>query len=664
METKEVKQDKAINEFQKHRKFDSKAVKWMWSIIVGLIPVFGILYVLGIHEMIGLTLYSQQYIGMFMALMLSAVFISVPATKKSSRTKVPWYDWILAVLGFCAGLYIVINYPNIVMTMGVITHARFYMSVLAILIILEAIRRILGKGLLIIVLVFIAYAFFAPHLPWIFKGTKTPTAQLFSYLYLDSNSMLSLLDIAATIALSFIVFGQILLHFGGADIINDFAISAFGRFRGGPAKGAIIGSSLVGTITGGPVANVLLVGNVTIPLMKKNGYTAAEAGAIESVASTGGSIMPPVMGVAAFIIAETLGVSYSKIALASLIPACMYYACLFFQVDLLAGRKKIGRLSKENIPVMKNVLKRGWLIAPPLLALVYFLFFKGMSPQLSGVYASAVAIIVLGFQKSVRSKLLKVIPLVFVDSGRVILEIGVVLSAAGIVVGVTSVTGLGFNLGMILSSFGHYGLLPLLILCAIVSLILGMGMPAVAAYALVAVLVAPTLVKLGVNPISAHLFVYYFAIISNFTPPVAMACFTAAPMAQESPTKIGIQAFRLGIVGYIVPFLFVYAPNLMIGVQNHHVPWMDTVLTIGTALIGCFLLSMALVGFLYKRLNVLKRVIALVLAVSLFAPFSIWQYSWILNLVAFVLTVLFFIFEWFTSKKTTFDPAIQKTNQA
>lgn len=660
VEMKHVKEN-PDEEFKAYRKFDNKIVKGLRDTILALIPIFGIIYILGLPQKMGLTFYAQQYIGLFLGLILCAVFISVPATKNASKSKVPFYDWILAVLGLSAGFYILINYPTIVTTMADVTPTRFAFSVMAVLIILEAIRRALGKGLLIIVLVFIAYAFLAPYLPWIFKGSPTTTTQLFNYLYLDSNSLLDMLNLAATIALSFILFGQILFYFGGADIINDFAISAFGRYRGGPAKGAIVGSSLVGMITGGPVANVLLVGNVTIPLMKKNGYTATEAGAIESVASTGGSIMPPVMGVAAFMIAETLGVPYSKICLAALIPAILYYACLYFQVDLLAGRKGLGRLSKENIPVFKDVMKKGWLILAPLVALVYFLFFKGMTPQTSGVYASAVAVIFLVFQKNIRRKALKLIPLIFVDTGKVLLELGVVLSAAGIVVGVTSVTGLGFNLGMILSSFGHYGLLPLLILSAIVSLILGMGMPSVAAYALVAVLVAPTLVDLGVNPIGAHLFVYYFSIISNFTPPVAMACFAAAPIAKESPTKIGIEAFKLGLTGYIVPFLFVYAPEMMIGVQNGS--WVNTLLSFLTAVLGSFLLSMALIGFLYQKLNSVKRILSLVLAICLFIPVSAWQFSWVINGIAFVGMILFLVKEWLGNKKGGFSTNVNNANE-
>ncbi|MDC3411903.1 TRAP transporter permease [Terrihalobacillus insolitus] len=656
------KNDETDADFQKYRHFDNKFVKVFWNILLILIPVLGILFVFGVHQRLGISLYSQQYVGLFLGLMLSAIYLSVPASKNARKDKVPWYDWILAVLGFNAGLYVFIYYPKIVMAMGIVDTSRFVFSVVAVLLILEAIRRVLGKGLLTVVLVFLLYGYFAPYFPGVFKGTGTPINQLFSYMYLDSNSLLQMLNIAATIALSFIFFGQILLHFGGGEILNNFALSTFGRYRGGPAKGSIVGSSLVGTITGGPVANVILTGSVTIPLMKKNGHSAREAGAIESVASTGGSIMPPIMGVAAFLIAETLGIPYAEVALGALIPAVLYYVCLFFQVDFMAGRKDLGRLKKDEIPDLLKVLKKGWMIIPALGTLIYFLFFLGYSPQVSGIYASLAAIVFLSIEKSVRKQLLTLLLRVFIGTGKVMLEIGIVLSAAGLVVGITGITGLGFNLGLMLSGLAEFGLLPLLIVSAIVSIILGMGMPSIAAYALVAVLVAPTIIDLGVSPLAAHLFVYYFAIVSSFTPPIAMACFTAAPIAKADPNKIAFSASRLGIVGYLVPFLFVYAPELLLG-SNTEVSLGQTILTVSTALIGCYLLSMALEGFLFQRLSIINRIIFTILSACLFIPYSVTQYSWIINGVAVVIAVIFVFKEWKKIKKEDAPPIINSVKE-
>lgn len=642
-------------EFGKYRNLKNPFLKAFLNIVLITIPIIGVLYVLGIHQRLGLSIYTEQYIGLFLALILCATFLIVPATKNASRDKVPWYDLILSAVGLYAGLYIVLYYPEIVLNMGFVTTERFVLSVIAIVLILEAIRRILGLALLIIVAVFLSYGFLAPYLPGVLKGSYVPPEQLFNYLYFDPSSMLNLLNIAATIGLVFILFGQVLLHFGGGDMLNNIALSLFGRYRGGPAKGAIVGSSLVGSITGSPVTNVLLTGSVTIPLMKKNGYTSTQAGAIEAVASTGGQIMPPVMGIAAFIIAETLGLPYSEIALAAIIPALLFYICLFLQVDLIAGRDGISRLSKENIPVFKKIIRTAWMIIVPLAALIYFLFIQGYSPSVSGVYASGIAIIILSFQKSILKKWLKLFYNIFLDTGRTMIEIGLVLGAAGLVVGITGITGLGFNIGYILTSVAEYGLLVLLIMSAAVSIVLGMGMPSVAAYTLVAVLVAPTIVQFGVDPLAAHLFVFYFAILSNFTPPVAMSCFAAAPIAQESPHKIGFRAMRLGLVAYIVPFLFVYAPEMLLRSEST-VHWTSTAITIFTALAACYFLAIAVEGYFIQKLSNVKRFLAVILAASLFLPHSLWEYSGVVNLVGLILAVLFLLNE--KRRKKESDPVL------
>lgn len=631
-------------EIHKFRQLKHPVVRGILYVILGLMPLAGILYILRIHQYLGISLYGAQYIGLFLGLVLSAIFIGVPATKKSPRDRVPWYDWILAALGLYGGLYLLIYYPQIVMKLGIVTTGRFILSVIVVILILEAIRRALGNLLVIVVLVFISYAFLAPYLPGVLQGSRTPVDQLFNYLYLDPNSMLNLLNIAASIALSFLLFGQVLLFFKGGDIMNDFALSLFGRYRGGPAKGAIVGSSLVGTITGGPVVNVMLTGSVTIPLMKRSGYTAAQAGAVESVASTGGQIMPPVMGVAAFIIAETLGIRYAEVALAALIPAIMYYLCLFFQVDFAAGRMGLKPLDKADLPSLRKVFRTGWIILPIMFSLIYFLFIKGLSPSTSGLYATAIAVIFLGLQKSVRQTMLRQIPKIFVETGKMLTDIGIVIAAAGLIVGITGITGLGFNMGFVLSSFAEYGLFPLLLMCAIVSVILGMGMPSVAAYSLVAVLVAPTLVELGVHPLAAHLFVFYFSIVSNFTPPVALACFAAGPIAKESPHKIGFQAMKYGIVAYIVPFLFVYAPALILN-PTEQLSMLEMAVIIATAIIGCMLLAMAVEGYSFRNMNAIKRIVLAVIALCLMLPTTMWSFAPMLNLIAFIGAALFIINE-------------------
>lgn len=636
------------------RNLKNRPTALLWQAALCLIPISGILYILGVHQYLGITLYKEQYVGWFMALMLTSVFMGIPAGKNAPRDRIPWYDMILSVSGFVVGMYVVIQYPQIIMTFGYLNPGRIVLSTIAVFLVIEAIRRTVGWTLVFVVLGFLLYGFFAPSFPGVLKGTETSAGQLFNYLYLDPNSLFNLLAIAGTIALAFILFGQVLLRFKGGEILNNFALSAFGRFRGGPAKASVVGSSLVGTITGGPVTNVLLTGNVTIPLMKRNGFSSTQAGAVESVASTGGQIMPPVMGIAAFIIAETLGVPYAEIALAALIPAVLYYICLFAQVDLIAGRNQAKQTSSAELPSFRQSFMTGWMIIPAFAILVYALFIKGYTPSYSGLFAALFALVFLLFNREVRKGIVKNLYSVFVETGKTLLDIGVVLAAAGLVVGITGITGLGFNLAQMLSSIAENGLFLLLLVSAVVSVILGMGMPSVAAYSLVAVLVAPAIVELGVDPVAAHLFVFYFSIVSNFTPPVALACFAAAPIAKANPHKIGFQAAKLGLVAYIIPFMFIYSPELLLrfGPEQSIV---NSTITIISAIVAGGLLAFAAEGFIFQSLNLIKRATLAVSAICLFMPLATFGWSWLINLVAFILSILLIVNEWWIRKKTKAD---------
>lgn len=630
---------------KKTRDIKNPFVRNIWMIILALLPISGVLYLLSIHEYFQIFIYKEQYVGWFLALMLSGIFLGVPAGNRASREKIPWYDWILAALGFNAGIYMLIFYPQILDSFGQVTLIRYILSIIAVLLILEGIRRVIGKALLIIVGVFLFYGLFSEYFPGILRGSRTSKDILFNYLYLDANSLISLLSIASTIALTFILFGQLLLHFGGGDILNRIAIALFGRFRGGTAKAAVVGSSFVGSITGDSVSNVTLTGSVTIPLMKKNGFSSTQAGAIEAVSSTGGQIMPPIMGIASFIIAETLGIPYSHVAIAALIPAIMFYIALFLQVDFMAGRIGLPRLSKEEIPSFKKAIKAGWVVAPPFLILIYLLFFKGYTPPLAGLYSTLAGFVFLGFQKDFRNKIMRLLIATFINTGKVLLEIGIILSAAGLVLGITGVTGLGFNISLILSEVGAFGLFPLLIICAIASIILGMGMPSVAAYTLVAILVAPSIVEFGVDPLSAHMFVFYFSVISNFTPPVALACFAAAPIAGANPHAIGFKAMGLGIVAYIVPFMFIYSPEILLSAegQNWSIGYIVSTLIILPAL---YFLAGSVEGYILQKMGLLKRIFAALLSLGLLFPASIWDLHWIIKTTSFILMILFIYNEW------------------
>ncbi|MGJ9385280.1 TRAP transporter permease [Salipaludibacillus sp. CF4.18] len=617
----------------------------IWKTILFLIPLAGILYILSVYQWMGFALFLEQYTGLFLALILAGVFIGVPMNVNASRTRVPWYDILLAIAGLSAGLYISIYYPTIVIYFGYVTTDRVIVCVIAILLILEALRRLFGWALVCVVGAFFVYALVPSIFPGPLKGERGSLDQLFNYLYLDSSSLLYMLNIASTIALAFILFGQILLKFGGGEIFNNLAFAFFGRFRGGPAKASIVGSSLVGSVSGGPVSNVMLTGSMTIPLMIKNGYTRRQAGAIESVSSTGGMIMPPVMGIAAFIIAETLGVPYVEVVIAAIIPAFLYYLCLFVQVDLKAAKQGLHGMSKDEVPKAKKVLATGWIIIPVFGALLYFLFVAGYTPTTSGVYTALMAIPILLIQKTQRHRIFQRLMEAMVDTGKTLLDIGIILAAAGLVIGIVGITGLGFNLALTLVEIGQSNLILLLVTSGIVSIVLGMGMPAVAAYALVATLVAPALVELGVNPMAAHLFVFYFANMSNFTPPIAVASFAAATIAKESPYKIGFSAMVFGFVGLTVPFLFVYSPSLLLGV-GENISDVTRTATIISVIIGCVVLSICFVGYLFKKLSSLKRVVFGISALLLLLPvYEGMPYMWTLNVIGLTLFIVLFAIE-------------------
>ncbi|GAA0440268.1 TRAP transporter permease [Lentibacillus halophilus] len=616
----------------------------VWKIGLLLIPISGVLYILGIHQKLGFSVFKEQYSGLFLGLVLAGIFIGVPSSKNEDGTKVPWYDWIMALMGLFAGLFIAVYYPVIVNYFGYVTPDRVVISIMAILLILEALRRTFGWSLVCVVGVFLIYAFFPSIFPGPLQGERSAIDDLFNYLYLDTNSLLYMLNIAATVALAFILFGQILLKFGGGDIFNDLAFSFFGKFRGGPAKASVAGSSLAGSISGGPVSNVMLTGSMTIPLMIRNGYTRKQAGAIESVASTGGMIMPPVMGIAAFIIAENLGVPYGEVVIAGIIPAVLYYLCVFVQVDLKAAKQGIYGIDKSDLPNAKEILKIGWIIIPIFGALLYFLFVVGYSPTTSGVYAAVVAIPFLLIQRSVWKSVGNRLMNALLGTGQSLLDIGIILAAAGIVTGIVSITGLGFNLALALTQIGETNLLLLLITSAAVCIILGMGMPAVAAYALVATLIAPALVELGIHPMAAHLFVFYFANMSSFTPPIAVASFAAATIAKENPYKIGFSAMAFGVVGLIVPFVFVYSPHLLLGVGENNI---GTAMIMNfAAILGFIMLSISFVGYLFNDLKVGTRLLFAVAAFLLLFPINQgFAFLWSLKGIGLILSAALVFWE-------------------
>lgn len=584
-------------------------------VLLSLIPVVGILYVMDVQLYMGKPFLREQYVGFVLALVLGAVFLTVPAGRKSPRTYVPWYDSGAALLGLSTGLYLTFFYPGLINTLGDITPERVVLGTLALLAVFEATRRLLGWFLLVIAGIFAFYARFSYLFPGMLYGRGLPWDQLINHLYIDSNALIGIpLFVIGTIVLAFVVFGQVLFATGGGQVLTDLAFAAFGRFRGGPAKMAVIASSLFGTMSGSAVANVVTTGVITIPMMKQTGYSPQMAGAIEAVASTGGLLMPPIMGASAFIMAEFLAIPYARVAIAAFIPAVLYYVALFVQVDLEAGKRGLRGLPREHLPSVRDVARRGWPFVIPPLLIIYVLFVMNLDPAKSGIYGAAAALIINLARRKGRLGLRKLAELLEA-TGRVMLEIGVVGAVAGVVIGLVTVTGLGFIFSLLVVKFAAGSALLLLAVGALAAMFLGMGLPAVAVYILLAILLAPALVELGLEPLAAHLFVIYFGNLAMITPPICVAAYAAATLAGSDPIKTGFEAMRLGTIAYVVPFVFAFSPVLLLQGAPAEI-----VLAVVTAVAGATLLGIALEGYLFRKLHWLKRVLIGMAAVALLVP--------------------------------------------
>ena len=617
---------------------------WATQALLIAIPVAGMFFLLDVPQRVDWQVFHEQYIGLFLALTLGAIFLLIPGSKRYVQ-RIPWYDWLAAALGLLVGFYVFVKFPEISNSLGDIYIERVILGSITVILLAEACRRLVGWPLVIIASVFIFYAFFAYLFPGDFYGRGWSIGRLATYLYLDANGIIGQpLQIGASIVLVFVLFGEALYAIGGAAFLSDFSLAVMGRFRGGQAKIAIVSSSLFGNISGSAVANVVVDGAFTIPMMKKAGYPAPVAAAIEAVASTGGQIMPPVMGAAAFLIAEYLAIPYAQVALAAFVPALLYYIALFIQVDLLAARNGIYGLPPAELPRLLPVLRRSAGFIVPLTVLIIWMFFLNRRPEVAGLLAVASALVVGFLTPGVKlgpRELLNIL----INTGRGMLEIAAITGLAGVVIGVLQLTGLGFTLTLTLLNVGQNSAILLLILTAIVSIILGMGMPTTAVYVLLAVLVAPGLSKLGILPIAAHLFIFYFGMLSMVTPPVCLASYAAASIGKTDPVKTGWEAMRLCAIAYVVPFLFVFSPALLlIG------SWYAVAISIATAIVGAVLLGIGLVGYLFRPIGVLKRFFFLVAAAGLLIPVvetgTYTNLTWAINAGGLLLAVIMIVIEW------------------
>ena len=618
------------------------------------LSVLGSIWALEVQNYFEIAFFKQQYLALFLALALGSVFIAVKAYPKQPGDSVPWYDWLLALGGFAVGLYVTILYPTIAYRLGILSPDRWIFGGLALILILEATRRVAGGTLAWLALGVILYTRFAEWLPGIFYAKSASWARIASYLYLDSNGMLGLpIDVAAGVVVAFILFGQALYAVGGDKFLTDLALIATGRYRGGPAKVSVVSSALFGTVSGSAVANVVVDGAITIPLMKRTGFSSHMAAAIEAVASNGGQITPPVMGAAAFLMAEFLNIPYGQIALAAAIPAALDYLALFTQIDLEAAKNGLLGLPTEQIPKFRNVIRLGWVFLIPLAILIYTLMIENWEPGKSGMFAVILVFAVGAIQKETRPSFKKIVN-AFEETGKILLDIAVITALAGIVIGALHLSGFTFKISLLLVTLSGNNVFLLLLNTALGCLFLGLPLPTTVVYITLAVLAAPALVQLGIPPLAAHLFLFYFGMVSLITPPDCLPVYIAASIARANFWQTGWTAMRLGIAAYIVPFIFaLHPPLIFIGTAK------EILIAIFTAVVGVVLLGAGCAGYLFRPLSWLKRGLLWLAALMLLLP--AWSDAWLIaDFAGFVLAGAVVAWEW--NRRTIMNPVIARVD--
>lgn len=529
-------------------------------ILLALLPIVGVGWIFSVTDYFGIALTFQQIVGVILGIAVAAAMLRYPYFKTPGPLEL-----VLALVAFGSWLWMAYNFENWIVTAHLRTPEKWIPGALALILMMEGLRKSAGKIIAGLVWVLIAYAFFGDALPPPIDAEVFPPAKIVLYLYADNNGVPGIvLQVVVNLVLAFIIFGKLMEVSGGTAFLTDLAMGWMGDRRGGPAKVAVVASSAFGTISGSTVGNIMSTGIVTIPLMKKTGFKPEHAGAIEAVASNGGQIAPPVMGATAFIIAEFLEIPYQEVVIAAAVPAIIYYIVLFLQVDAIARRFGLKGLAKSELPRVLNVLKTGWIFAFPLAVLMYFLFWLGYPPGLAALY-SAGSLIVLMTVRDRRIPGLDHWKSFIFGSGEILVPLLLIAGAAGIILGVMNSTGLAFQLSLILTALGeHYGTLAMLLLTALICIILGMGMPTATVYIVLVSVIGPALIKMGLVPLGAHLFLFYFGLISMLTPPVAIASMVAAEMAGANMWKTGFVGMQLAATSYLLPFLWAYNPALLL----------------------------------------------------------------------------------------------------
>jgi len=627
------------------------------SVVRVLRPILGAAIALGalfwaadLYRLVGLLFIPEQFLAAIFGTALALTFLHFPAKKNTQRGPLPWYDAVLALVGFVTGWYVAFDFADLSTRLfeapvkGFITASIFFVLTL------EGLRRTIGSPLAIILIIFMVYALVGHHVPGALQTREVQFDRMMVYLGIDTSGLFGLIMlVGVVIVIPFLFFGQLLHSSGGAGFFNDLSLGLMGRYRGGAAKIAVVASSLFGTISGVVVSNILATGVITIPLMKRTGFTPAQAGAIEATASNGGQLMPPVMGAVAFVMADFLERPYSEIVIAALVPSLLYYVALFIQADLEAGKMGIKRVPESEIPALRPVLKSGIIFAVPFAVLIYLLFWANREAEYAALIASLV-VAAIGIFIGYKRRRMKVSALwgALVQTGIASLDILLIAAAAGFITGILQATGLSFALTLLLVKLGGSNLVVLLIIAALLCIVLGMGMPTIGVYVLLAVLVAPSLVELGFSKLASHMFILYLGMMSMVTPPVAIGAYFAASLAGADPLRTCFIAMRFGWTAYIVPFLFMFSPALLI-LESTSVS--ETVVAIVTAVGGVWLTSVAMVGFLFRALPWWTRIALGAAGICLLLPDQIASWAAGTDMLGAILGVVLVGYELFLRRK-------------
>ena len=557
--------------------------------------------------------YPEQILLVALAFAMAVAFLTRSGSFKALSI-------VLAILSLLFGSWLAVRFP--VLSENVFYHPTeaLLVSILGLVLILEAVRRTMGWSLIVILGFVCLYALFSSNFSGPLQSRSISPDRLLKFLVLDSASLAgAALTIAVAVVVPFLILAQLLLATGGAKFFSDFSLALAGRKRGGAGKIAILGSAFFGSVSGSAVSNVASTGAITIPMMKDGGYQKETAGAIEAAASTGGQLMPPIMGAAAFLLAENLQANYIDVMKAALIPSILYYISLFLFADLEAGRRQIDRVPEHMIPSLSAVMKRGWFVFIPFALILIALFNFNLRPETAALVAVFSFIIISLFLRYDGSKLdLSLFLKSFISAGKAAVEIILICAIAGMIIGLVARSGLSFGLGFFLVQLGKSSLLLLLIVTAVVCIVMGMGLPTVGVYLLLASLAAPPLVELGLNPMAAHLFVLYFGMLSMLTPPVAIAAFVAANLAKAHAMRTALEAVRIGWPAYLIPFIFIATPELLLNGSFTSILFMFV-----KSLIGVAVITSGIVGFWKVELKSFERFLLMISGVVVLLPMSL-----------------------------------------